>query len=662
MPPGQSIVKTIAERLNLPELPKPGVSFKREPDANQFNQPEVAPPRAALPPAAISSIANHKRPRHKSFGLRWSALWLGTFCVFGGMGVAAYVWLTSLPPLPDCQKISPFSADAERLYCLRQAAASGDMTKLLEGLRLVSGWSANHPLHAETQELMTGWSNSILRLATQKLEAGDLKASVELAAQIPEKSPIYAEAQAAIATWQDQWQQGEKLQSLAQMALQRRDWNQASAQIPQLGKIENDYWRIKQLNNLTEQIIAERTAWETLLQARKLVKERQPEKLGEAIALVQQISTRSYTWTEAKANLEQWSHSLVNTSLERWQTGDLDGAVALAQQIPLNLATNSLAKNLIQFSHAHQLATQSNSAWEPSLEQSWRLLEAIATVRQIDPESPFYAHAQLSLKNWQQQIQDLTQLQFANLTASLGQRFTYKLAMDQAQVVGSDRPRRIQAQTLIAHWGQEIQRIEDRPYLAQAQKLAEPGGIPDLRQAIAVGSRIAAGRALWNEAQTLIARWTDQIEVIEDKPILAEAKALAQKGNLTGAIRTAAKIDGDRALYNEAQKAITGWRNQIRDIQIAEDRPILNEAYALAERERLTLAIETASQIGQGRALYNEAQAAIAEWRIRREAIWQQWEAESQAEGDNQEEFDTSTPDESGESDYSEENYSDESY
>jgi hypothetical protein len=59
----------------------------------------------------------------------------------------------------------------------------------------------------------------------------------------------------------------------------------------------------------------------------------------------------------------------------------------------------------------------------------------------------------------------------------------------------------------------------------------------------------------------------------------------------------------------------------VAQIQTAQDRPILEAATALAYQGRFDAAIATASQIPPERALYQQAQAAIAEWNLQNEAI-----------------------------------------
>ena len=136
---------------------------------------------------------------------------------------------------------------------------------------------------------------------------------------------------------------------------------------------------------------------------------------------------------------------------------------------------------------------------------------------------------------------------------------------------------------------------------------------------------MALERPLRIEAQTLIAEWNKRVQIIEDSPLLAEARVLAKEGNLGQAIDVAYQIEQGRALYNEAQDEIYKWATEL---EIAQDHPILNRAYSLAQQGSLTAAINTAYQIGYGRTLYYEAQNAISRWQSERDAIWAAQQAE----------------------------------
>ena len=69
--------------------------------------------------------------------------------------------------------------------------------------------------------------------------------------------------------------------------------------------------------------------------------------------------------------------------------------------------------------------------------------------------------------------------------------------------------------------------------------------------------------------------------------------------------------------YEEAQTMISSWRQQM---EVMEDRPHLDRAMALARKDNeadLQAAINEANQIGWGRALYDEANSQTERWRDR---------------------------------------------
>jgi hypothetical protein len=272
-------------------------------------------------------------------------------------------------------------------------------------------------------------------------------------------------------------------------------------------------------------------------------------------------------------------------------------------------------EDLVRFGNAYNLVNSTESLWVPTENQIWNLMEAIAAIKQVKSTSPFYPQAQAYLKDWQTSLKDVVQVKYATLAAGMGQHSTLKLAIAQAKQVPLGHVRRVQAQTLIAYWAEEAERIEDEPFMVRAKELAKSGKIPDLKLAIAQARQVELGRALRGSAQDWIATWRDQIQVIEDQPILAQAQAFGRQGKLNEAIDAASRIKTGRSLYPQAQAAVSGWRaDQIRIAQITQDQPILNQARAMASSGNLRGAIEVASQIGFGRALYYEAQGSIGRW------------------------------------------------
>jgi hypothetical protein len=503
---------------------------------------------------------------------RWVLAGLTISCTAGGVAIAAFLWLMMLPPVPDCQKISSLSADRERLYCAQQAAQTGELPEVLDGLQLLESWTPEHPLYQEAQVWLQDWSQSVLTAAREKIAQSDLEGAVDLASRIPQTSPLYEEAQAEITDWQGQWAQGQVIYDKAQEALKQKDWELAEQQIVALAALDHRHWRAEQTAALSEQILAEKEAQANLTKAINLAEAETPENLNAAIAAIGQIDPKTYTWQEAQANFNQWSEKLLAVGLQHWQDGDLDQAIAFSKNIALNPTFAEPAQDLIWLSEARQAALASLSSWTASADHMLQLVKAMAIASQIQPESRFYPQAQSSLESWQAQLSDLTQLQVAQAVAAFKQPAALEFAIAQAQLIEADRPRRSQAQTLVAHWRQEIQRFEDRPYLLKARRLAEPGSISALKTAIAEASKIPQGRALRIEAQTLIFEWTQRIQTIEDQPILDRARSLAYEGRLSEAIAEADQIAQGRALYGEAQAAIDSWFYEIRQIELERER------------------------------------------------------------------------------------------
>ncbi|WNZ24869.1 hypothetical protein HJG54_19785 [Leptolyngbya sp. NK1-12] len=547
---------------------------------------------------------------------RWSLIWLAALGVLGGMGTAALIWLVSLPPQIDCRDPARLTLDMERLYCAQEAAQSGDLSKLIDSMTKLGQWKPDHPLYKEAQRLIGEWSEQVFRHAIRKVEQGDLKGAEAAISHIPQTAPIHADAQKALTRWRKYSREAADIYAKAQTALKKRDWSGVSQQIVQLAEFERDHWQLeKGADFLARQLGTEKQAWQVLSRAQKLAASGTPQQIGAAIPLAQQVPAKTYAAEAAKVNLKQWSQKLVALGTQKWQKGDRAGAVATLKLAP-NVVNTPEIEDLYKFSHAYKLANSALSQdWTPKVGHLLNLTEAIAALAQVKPASPFYSQAQAHKKDWQAQMKDLIQLKYASATAGLGQQSTLKLAIGQAKQIDADQPRRLQAQSLIAYWEQEAQRLEDRPILDQAIQFAKAGSISDLKAAIAQAGEIALGRALRVKAQTYIAMWRSQIQTLEDQPKLDRAWELARQGKLGEAIAAASGIQAGRSLYRQAQSAISDWRyQQVVDAQIARDQPILDRAASLAETGNLAAAIDVASQIEPGRALYGRAQSSIDQW------------------------------------------------
>ncbi|WP_377481176.1 MAG: hypothetical protein P2A85_14170 [Microcoleus anatoxicus] len=541
---------------------------------------------------------------------QWQLIWLTVLVGFGVTGVAAFLWLLTMPPPPNCQQLSPLAADGERLYCAQQAAKSGKLEQLESAIVLVQAWPKEHPLYSQGQHLVGEWSKAILGFAKARIEAGDLKGAMDIVGKIPKTSPSYPEVQEAVTAWEKNWQEGQKLYDTAQAALKvddlRKAWDYAQA----LFKLDNIFWSQKRYNELVQQIAVERNGWQRLSEAKELAKDETPQKFAEAIVLARKIDSKLFARAKAEEEIAGWSKILLAMANKRLQAKDLNGTIEAASVVPPDSPLFAEAQDLMQFGRAVAV-TWNQSITTPLGEHIFSLLEGQGAASKIAPGRPLYQKAQGQIESLQVQFQDLVRLQMANSIASIGLPGALEIAIDQAQTIGPNQPRRVHAQTLVAAWRKDIQRIEDKSFVMLAKQLAAPGTVEGLKGAIAQVTLIAQNRPRRLEAQTLLASWTKRIEIVEDQPFLDGALALAKQGKLSEAIDKASQIKSGRTLYAKAQDNVYQW---VSDLQVAQDRPILDRAAELASQGRLGAAIDMASQVSYGRALHSEAASAIGRW------------------------------------------------
>lgn len=588
----------------------------------------------ASTPASSPLIARRQRPKPSRQVKPWEWFWLTLWVLLlAGSGIFcgwALMWLTRIPPLPDCEQVTPFHSESDLLYCAKAQARTGEPNSLVQSVLLTANWPKTHSKYDESQEILKDASEQILVLANRWAQAGKLDDAVDLAEKIPLNTPLRKSAQAVIFEWRHDWEQGRAIEAKLKSALAASDWALAKTHLQEFKTLKNDYWLTTRYVFWQQQFLVEQQAWNQLLQARALASTNQIENLHQAVVLARAIDLRSQVWQAAEEDIDAWSKTVLDVALQRWQVGDRAGALELASVVPPSPHLLPAAQELLALSHAQRLVNEADpSGVAPRYSHMFGLMAAVNAVDQL-PANSSYTVADLGLDQssadqWSEQLTDLRRLTFSDMVARLGHRPTYEWAIHQAQMVEVDRPRRIQGQTLVAQWQASLQRIADRPILAEARSLAKPGTIPALETAIAKAAEVELGRALRVEAQTLVAEWQQEIQVIEDRPMLDAAVALAEQDKLQEAIAEANKIQPGRALHSRAQGLVQEWT---ASIQIAEDKPILDEAKDLAYGGSLTAAINLAGQIGPGRALYDEARAAIALWKAERAYIWSIWEAE----------------------------------
>ncbi|WP_035986728.1 hypothetical protein [Leptolyngbya sp. KIOST-1] len=491
----------------------------------------------------------------------------------------AFLWLINLPPTANCENTATVTTDRAQLFCAQTAAQSGELTDILAALDLVGGWTAEHSLHYEVQPLVDQWSRVALQAAEQELRGnGSMAEAKALVGHIPAHSPVFATAEATLGGWQTEWDQGEAILAKAQTALQKQDWGTATQQVQALAELKNSHWRVEQVSALARQIRQERQARQLLAEAITTAEPGGSDRLGAALRTASKIGENTYTRQQAQPYLDRWSDLLLTLGQDKWYASELDAAIALGRSAALNPNRAKPAQELIWISQARQMAQQSLTTWRTAPDQLVTLYRAMLLANRLPPDSPYYPQAQSSVATWRTHLSELTRLQTAQAIGQVRDVNALKVAIDQAAKVPLGHPRRVQAQTLLAHWRQEVERLEDRPQLVKAHELASGKTYEGLQAAIQTANAIALPRALRSEAQSWIYIWTSELQAMEDRPLLNRARSLAAQGNLSQAIAEASGIRSGRSLYDEASAAIAQWQAEIAAAERARLRALQEAA------------------------------------------------------------------------------------
>lgn len=434
--------------------------------------------------------------------------------------------------------------------------------------------------------------------------------------------------------------------------------------------------------------------------AQTYAEERTVESLLEAIALVEQLPEDHPLRNEINRNIEKWATAILEIGETKFQEGNLDAAIAIAKQIPPNVEARKVVDSQIKswndiwteasgnykkvednlrqaqwsdaFSWAVRLTDSKNDYWASTKyseaidqiniaqEESVTLdkaanqltdgdldslLDAIAKAQNIPQASYRYENAQqiltqgktrllarveslIAQREWselqkvtyripdalglEKQVKDWQILANAGSSASLNTVLGLEDAITEIQKLDPNSPLADTAKQLKDRWTIEIKDVQ---HIAKAEELARPGDITAYNAAIAEINRILPNNPRYSEAQSKAANWRGEIQIIEDRPIINRAKELALPGSISAWERAIAEINlvsSSSPLYSEAQENARTWRG---NIEREEDQPILDRAIALGNAGDYEQAINVAQPIASNRALSAQAQEKISLWR-----------------------------------------------
>lgn len=422
--------------------------------------------------------------------------------------------------------------------------------------------------------------------------------------------------------------------------------------------------------------------------------------LLEAIALVEALPDDHPLRSQVNQQVEEWARDILNLAEKDYQAGNLRQAIAKARQIPSNMAVAAIIEERIakwqgtwtegneilskleenlrasnwnqSFRLAVDLLNLNNEYWatvkyneaiakitvaredSSKLDNAFNLfarggldnwLKVIEEARKIQASSYAYQEAQkligktedklqeyaerlIERKQWQalrdlanqtpkdlkikEDVTDWSLLSAAALDAEAGTVDGLEAGILGLEQIDPSRPLHQTALAMRERWQLQVQ---DLKILSEARDLAQAGTIEQYSAAIVKAGEVPRTNPLWSQAQQEIGSWNRQIQVIEDRPILERAREIALPGDinsLSNAIIQARAITNNRVLYRDAQREIGDWQARIERM---EDQPILDQAQALANLKDYSTAMETANQIPPGRALSGEASQNIRRWR-----------------------------------------------
>ncbi len=610
-------------------------------------QPEGGPPGVAAPnyppfsPAAIepdpwqtptppAPIPMPEAPRLRGWQWlvtqvssgRWRPGWrfwiTASLVSTGGLTILALAMLLKLPAVPNCPRIFwPTASASLRLYCAQLAASKQTAKDLLEAIELVNSLPKDHPLRTEINQNIRQWSLDLLQVAEDTFQMGNLSEAITIAEQVPAEVPDPQDetqtlgdvAQHQIERWRQIWSDAETIYAEAEAELRQENWRAAFRVATGLLSVGNTYWETVKYDELNQTIQAAREDGEKLAAARALAEAGGLDNLLKAIKLVQELPASSFYYQEAQVELKNFGNQMLDLAQSYLDRKDLDQALNIARQVPAVAQLEKEKQDFITLAQAHA------DAW---LGNTTGLERAIAQVQKLRTDRPYYGKAQALISRWQREIQDVIRLERAERYAQSGLVPDLNAAIAELQEIPSDHPRWDQAQSQIQKWTQQVQTIQDQPYLDRAEQLARSGQVADLQIAIAEASKIQPGRSLYNQAQDRIWEWTTAIQRIEDEPILAQARALANQGDLPSAISIAQQIRSQRSLYDEAQSEIRDWQATV------DGRQNLQSAYQQASvptPASLASAIRTADRVTERSGLRTDADQAIQQWSYQMLAI-----------------------------------------
>ena len=558
------------ENLLMPATPQgsASVSFDRQIEKDQWQQ---------------------KNPWWK----RWQLWGILLVLCSGGVGYGATTLLLKLPKTQSCSKVFwPVASASVRLYCAQTAAEDKDVDGLLSAINLVAVLPQNHPLRPEIDRNIDRWATSILEIGEAEFQEGNIKQAIATANKIPNNVSAKELVDEKIADWREVWTKGEETYQKVEDKLREADWNAAFTWAVRLTDSSNKYWATTKYEESINNINVAQEENASLNKAQTQVTSSNIDDLILAIDKADKIRPNSYSYDRAQEIIAEAKGKLVANIEQLIEQEDWRELLKVTARIPRSLKLEERNRDWLILANAGASA---------QLDTVFGIEEAIEEVQKLEKDSEYYKLGRKLSRRWTLEIDDVGHLAKAREWARVGTIANYNKAISEASLIPKGNPRYAEARREIAQWQSKIQTIEDRPILNRARELSYGNNTDAWRRALAEINLISSNSPLYAEAQRYAGTWRANIQRVEDRPILDEAESFANVSNYPAAIETARTISSGRALYSEAQSRIAVWQQEIdgqRYYREARDFALQGTPEALARAIRTARQASTDTSIG----------------------------------------------------------------
>ncbi|MEM9486805.1 MAG: chromosome segregation ATPase, partial [Cyanobacteria bacterium P01_F01_bin.116] len=431
---------------------------------------------------------------------------------------------------------------------------------------------------------------------------GEFDEAIATAQKIPADTAVADQVETSINRWQRVWTEGSETFEEAKDKLVDGNFKDAFGLSVRLLDVNNDYWSKTKYNELTKLIGLAREDSRKIGKVKRLINRGTVKSFKEAIKLLASIKPESVLFKDAQDLKKTAAKDMLLVAENALARQELSQAEEILATIPRDQGFDQEIADFQVFTEAYRRAWSGDALGLDS---------AITRLQSLGKDRPLYDRAQTLIGRWRDEIKALAQLDTARQIAAQGNVNDLRSAIFQARQVSTTNPRWDEVSDQIDQWESRIQTNEDQPILVRADQLAGLGTPDALRQAIQEARRINPDRALGDDAQKRISNWQARIEAIEDRPLVDEARRLAATGDMAGAIAIASRIAPDRSLYNEVQNDLDSWRTQARNRTLMRDA---NSRARSGNATDLASAIATANQVSSGSAQYPNALQQINRW------------------------------------------------